>query len=909
MIGQTISHYRILGKLGTGGMGEVYLAEDERLGRKLAIKILLEQFSREHDRVRRFEQEARAASALNHPNIITIYEIGAVASEAGECQFIATELVEGETMRARLIASPARKIEIAEAIGVAIQCLNALQTAHNAGIIHRDIKPENIMLRPDGYVKILDFGLAKLTEHSSQDPAEGLRATLESLFQTQPGMVMGTVAYMSPEQARGQRVDGRSDIFSLGVTLYELVSGHRPFGGPTISDTIAELLLGEPKRLSQHLPDVTAEFESVVARMLAKDRDARYQSAQEALNDLRRAAAQFEPSSVFAAIAQFEPASDLSAQPRYERENEFGMTAAMDHSDCYATNIAMLSEFESPSQAGPESNTSWQVGPESYAPLQAGLESNSQSQVSFETNIIPITAQPDWGAAPQIEYSYSPVALVGPIRPRRSRLRRLFLPALAGLAILIAVALGSLFFTNRAAKIDSIAVLPFTVAGGGADADYLGEGIAETIINTLSQWPDLSVSSRNSVIRYKGGEADARAVGQELEVKAVLLGKIRRIGKELSINAELVDARTGRQIWGENFNLKTADLLAIQAKITRNITDKLQLRLGKDAESFYAGVGTSNPEAYDLYLKGLYFWNQGTRTAMAKADEYFEKAAAIDPSYALAVAGCAACHAAGSDGKKPQEGMEKARLVAGVALKTNDKLPDAHLTLAQVNFRYDWDFESAERQFKRAIQLNKKSAVAHHRYAEFLALLGRQQEALDELNKARRLDPRSLPINTTFGTLAYYSHDYQEAIRRLKKTLEIDDTFPLIHANLGLAYEQQGATEDAVLSFLRARSLTRANREKTSLLRKAFADDGRDAFWREYLSQLTRDSKERYVPQTAVAAIQVRLGQKDQALEALAKAVEEKDSGLVELKVEPVFEPLRSDSKFTELLRRVRLIN
>src|SRR5262245_42959873 len=570
MIGQTISHYRILGKLGAGGMGEVYLAEDERLGRKLAIKILLEQFSREHDRVRRFEQEARAASALNHPNIITIYEIGTVVSEAGECQFIATELVEGETMRARLIASPARKIEIAEAIGVAIQCLNALQTAHNAGIIHRDIKPENIMLRPDGYVKILDFGLAKLTEHSSQDPAEGLRATLESLFQTQPGMVMGTVCYMSPEQARGQRVDGRSDIFSLGVTLYELVSGHRPFGGPTISDTIAELLLSEPKRLSQHLPNVPAEFESFVARMLAKDRDARYQSAQEALNDLRRAAAQFEPSSDFAAIAQFEPASDLSAQPQYEpasdlnaqpqyepasdlsaqtqyeQENEFGVTAAMDHSDCYATSIWTLSEFDSPSQAGPESNTSWPVGPESYAPLQVGPESNSQSQASFETNIIPITGQPDWRPAPQIEYSYSPVALVGPIRPRRSRLRRLFLPTLAGLAILIAVALGSLFFTNRAAKIDSIAVLPFTITGGGADADYLGEGIAETIINTLSQWPDLSVSSRNSVIRYKGGEADARAVGQELEVKAVLLGKIRRIGKELSINAELVDSRTGR---------------------------------------------------------------------------------------------------------------------------------------------------------------------------------------------------------------------------------------------------------------------------------------------------------------------------------------------------------------------------
>jgi TolB-like protein/Tfp pilus assembly protein PilF len=442
--------------------------------------------------------------------------------------------------------------------------------------------------------------------------------------------------------------------------------------------------------------------------------------------------------------------------------------------------------------------------------------------------------------------------------------------------------------------------------GSGADADYLSEGIAETIINTLSRWPELSVSSRNSVIRYKGRDVDARAIGRELEVKAVLFGKIRRVGKDLTINAELVDASNGRQIWGDNFNLKTTDLLAVQDRITRNITDRLQLRLG-DAQSLFAGVGTSDSEAYDLFLKGRYFWNQGTREAMAKADEYFEKAAGKDPSYALAVAGCAACHAAGSDGKKPQESMEKAKKVATIALKTDDTLVDARLTLAQVNFRYDWDFESAERQFKRAIQLNPKNASARHSYAEFLALMGRHKEAADELNRARRLDPRSLQINTAFGTLAYYSRDYQEAIRQLKKTLEIDDAFPLVHTRLGLAYEQQGDIQDAVLSFLRASSLTPAGKEKTATLRKAFSGQGRDAFWREYLSQLTRESKERYIPQTAIAAVQTRLGRNDQALDTLAKAIEEKDVGLVELKVEPVFEPLRSNSKFSELLRRVGL--
>src|SRR5262249_55974627 len=278
-----------------------------------------------------------------------------------------------------------------------------------------------------------------------------------------------------------------------------------------------------------------------------------------------------------------------------------------------------------------------------------------------------------------------------------------------------------------------------------------------------------------SVIRYKGREVDARDVGRELEVKAALLGKIRRVGKDLTINAELVDTRNGRQIWGENFNFKTSGLLAVQDRITRNITDRLRLQLGEDARSILAGVGTSDSEAYDLFLKGRYFWKQGTREAMAKTDEDFEKAGGKKPSYALAVAGCAACHAAGSDGKKPRESMEKARKVATIALKTDDTMVDAHLTLAQVNFRYDWDFASAEREFKRAIQLDPKHPAAYHRYAEFLALLGRHREALNELNKARRLDPRSLPINTAFGTLAYYSHDYQEAVRQLKKTLEIDD--------------------------------------------------------------------------------------------------------------------------------------
>jgi tetratricopeptide (TPR) repeat protein len=408
------------------------------------------------------------------------------------------------------------------------------------------------------------------------------------------------------------------------------------------------------------------------------------------------------------------------------------------------------------------------------------------------------------------------------------------------------------------------------------------------------------------VIRYKGREVDARDIGRELEVKAALLGKIRRVGNSLTINAELVDTRNGRQIWGETFNLKTSDLLAVQDGITRSITNKLQLRLG-DAQTTTASAGTKDSEAYDLYLKGRYFWNQGTPEAMAKADGFFEAAATKDPAYALAAAGCAACHAAGSDGGTPQESMTKAKQVAMIALKADDSIVDAHLTLARVNLRYDWNFADAEREFKRAIELNPKHATARQRYAEFLALMGRRDEAMNELNQARRLDPRSVPISAAFGTLSYYSRDYRDAIEHLRRTLEIDKDFAQARSTLGLAYEQQGATQDAVLEFLRAKIAMREDSGKTSALKKAYAERGREAFWREYLSQLTGEAKERYVPQTAIAAAHVRLGEHNEAFDALEKAVAQKDGGLVELKVEPLFEPLRPNTKFKELLQRVGL--
>src|SRR5262245_17937326 len=623
MIGQTVFHYRVLSNLGSGGMGDVYLAEDERLGRLLALKILPERFTSDPERARRFEQEARAASSLNHPNIITIHDIGRAQTSDGDLYFIAAEYIEGETLRSRLNgAAPGDGIEMTEAIDIAIQCCGALQAAHGAGIIHRDIKPENIMLRPDGYAKILDFGLAKLIELENQETDGAPMTRTKSLFSTEPGMVVGTAAYMSPEQARGQRVDGRSDIFSLGATLYEMITGHRPFGGPTISDTIAAVLLTEPQRLSRRLPNVSAELESVVARMLVKERDSRYQSAEDALSDLKRARARCESIGV----------------------------DSMDHSACYETNFVEPSELETHSRGG--------------------REANRQSQDCFETNIIPITNQSAWQADRRTQRPDGWTSQGPQTTLRKPMLRRLFAPAVISLAALIAAALGWAHFANRASKINSVAVLPFTVTG--PDADYLSDGIAETITNTLSRLPELSVTSTNSVRGYKGRDVDARDLRRDLEVDAALLGKIRRAGKDLTINIELVETRNGRQLWGQSFDLKTSDLVAVQDRIIRGVADMLRPQSGEDSQSLLAGAGRAASEAYDLYLGGRSFWNLGTPEALAKADEYFERAASRDPSYVLAVGGWAACHAAGSDGKRPRESMEKARKVAAIALKTDD---------------------------------------------------------------------------------------------------------------------------------------------------------------------------------------------------------------------------------------------
>ncbi|MEP7270662.1 MAG: protein kinase [Acidobacteriota bacterium] len=829
---KNFSYYSLVRGIGSGGMGEVYLAEDSRLGRKVAIKILPADFTHDEDRVRRFAQEARSASALNHPNIITIHDIGEVDGQ----HYIATEFVEGDTLRQILARGP---VPLADALEIALQIASALGAAHTAGIVHRDIKPENVMRRPDGYVKILDFGLAKLTE-PDVDPDSSTRPLLE----TAPGIVMGTIAYMSPEQARGLRLDGRTDLFSMGVVLYEMVTGRRPFAGDTASDMLVSILDREPPSLGHFLESVPSELEGIVARLLAKDAEGRYQNASEVITDLKRIKARVDSGAQTSYLA---PREELSAAA-FDAPTA-AMTAAKLMPDVYATSIRRPAD---PTDETRAAGTGGDLGPPS------------------------------------------------------TRGRRQWLVGFIGLVVLFA---GGVFAYRQFGvddRIDSLAVLPFANETADKGSDYLCDGITEGLINSLSQLPELSVISRSSVFRLKGKEADVQSVGRDLGVKSVLFGRVKREGDELVINAELVDARTRRQIWGERFRHKAADLMTVQEEMISSIANRLRLRLSDDTKKTLATRPTNNPEAYQLYLRGRYYWNVGSPQALKQADEYFEKAAALDPKYSLALAGCASCHAFGSDYlEPPSESMPKAKQVALAALKQDENIADAHLVLARVSWMFDRDYPTAERKFRRAIELDADEPHAYEQYAQFLALMGRGNEALAAIDSARTLDPASAQIKQTTGMIYYYQHRYDEALDAFKQAIGLDPNLAASHEWAGIVYEQKAMKLEAIEEYLRARRIAVDRPDYLGELKGAYVKGGWQGFWRRELEFLQTRAVSSYVPATQLAEAYIRLDDSRQTLVWLGRAVEERDGKVVAVKVDPAYEKLHGDPRFQELVRRV----
>jgi eukaryotic-like serine/threonine-protein kinase len=789
MVGSTISHYRVLQKLGGGGMGVVYEAEDLKLHRRVALKFLPQDLSSDPTALYRFEREAQAASALNHSNICTIHDIDSANGQP----FIAMELLEGRTLKRTIEGKP---LESDVLLDISIQVADALDAAHSAGIIHRDINPANIFVTQRGQAKVLDFGLAKMAAAQS-----ALADALTAL--TGPGNVMGTLLYMSPEQVKGQELDARTDLFSLGVVLYEMSTGTRPFRGATSGSTYNAILNDAPVPPTRSNPAVPAELERIIGKCLEKDRKLRYQSSAELRADLKR----------------------------LKRDMESGRVGT----------IAAVATAVQP---------------------------------------------PPWWRAKW--------ALAG---------------GGAALAALLAVTIWFTLFRGRNEAIDSVAVLPFVNASTDPDAEYLSEGITETLIGQLSQIPRLKVMARSTVFRYKDSHNDPQQVGRDLNVRAVLTGRVSQHGETLTISMELMNVRDGSELWGEQYNRKLADILAVQEDIAREVTGKLRLRLEAEEKKRLTRHVTENTEAYQLYLRGRYHWNKRTPDGIQKAIEYFQEAITKDPSYALAYAGLADCYQVPVNPLPPRQKIPRARAAAMKALELDDTLVEAHTTLARVLYAYDWDWSGAEKEFKRAIELNSRYAPAHQWYGSYLGATGRFLEANAEEKRAKELEPLS-PIMDFEAALAFYhSRNYDQAIDQFQKTLELDPNFLPPHNFLPAAYEQKGMFEEAIAGFQRAITVQHGAGADNALagLAHTYAVSGRKTEARKLLAELQRLSEQRYVPATSVALVYTGLGEKDKAFTWLDKAVEEHSFTLAYVKMEPRFDPLRSDPRFADLLHRINL--
>src|SRR6266403_1404463 len=623
MIGRTISHYRVVEKLGGGGMGIVYKAEDIRLGRFVCLKFLPEKLSKDHPAVERFQREARAASSLNHPHICTIYDV----DEYEEQSFIVMEFLEGQTLKHRIEGRPLHIEQVPE---YGHQMADALEAAHAKAIIHRDIKPANIFLTERGQIKLLDFGLAKLLPErkgigSLTHAGAVFNNTTQDAHLTSPGVSMGTVAYMSPEQVRGQELDERTDLFSLGLVLYEMSTGQRAFSGNTsgvIFDAILNRAPIPPVRLN---PAIPIQLEQIIAKALEKDRELRYRSASDMRTDLQR----------------------------------------------------------------------------------LKRDTDSASAMSLSTG----------QTSRQLLRRHWPHFVWGGV--------------LAVLLLLFGLNVGNfrdlVLGVDSQSRIESIAVLPFANLSNDSKAEYLSDGITESLINSLSQLPNLAVVSRNTVFRYKGQPADPQKVGKELHVRAILTGRLIQSGDELMISVNLEDVQNGRQLWGEQYNRKLSNLVSVQQEIAGDIYTRLRPRLAGEEKKLLAKRPTENVEAYQLYLQGLFYWNKWTQADFKRAAEFFTQAAQKDPRYALSYAGLADAYSMLGDAGylPPSEAWPKTKAAAMQALDIDDTLPEAHASLGLVKEHFEWDWTGAEREFRRAIELNPNSATAHHWYGDFLANMGR----------------------------------------------------------------------------------------------------------------------------------------------------------------------------------------
>jgi eukaryotic-like serine/threonine-protein kinase len=782
MIGQTISHYRILEQIGSGGMGVVYKAQDTRLDRVLALKFLPEKMAQDPQALERFRREARAASALNHPGICTIYDIGEQDGHA----FIAMEFIDGETLRSRIGGKP---LPLDAILNFGIQIADALDAAHAEGIIHRDIKPANIFITKRGQAKVLDFGLAKLISKgvaSGEADSGGGSSASTSIV----GIISGTPSYMSPEQIRGDDLDPRSDIFSLGLVLYEMATGRQAFGGLAGGAVIEAVLTRPPAPVRSINADIPPRLEEIINEALRKDRGERYQNAAEIRADLEQ----------------------------IRRESDSGRTAVADDPNLSSTG-------------------------------RRRARSSSTTQT-------------------------------GMARPERV-----------------------------SKVITSLAVLPFENTSRDPEYEYLSDGIAGSLINSLASVPKLRVMAQSTVFRYKGREIDPLAVGRDLNVRAVVTGRMIQSGGSLRIGAELVDVATGSQLWGAQYDRKPGDIFVIQDEISNEISGKLRLQLTRPEKKKLNRRHTEDPEAYRLYLQGRHHWNRWTEEGFYKAIEYFQQAVEKDPRYALAYTGVAESYVLlGWNSYLPaKEAFPKAKVAAVTAIEFDQELGEAHSPLAAVHWLFDWNWQEARTRFQRSLELNPCYPTGNHWHAEFVMTMGRQIEAIALMKQSRELDPLSLIINDAIGWANYMARRYDEALEQLLRTVELDPNYPVTYWILGLVYRKTGRYDQAIKEGEKGVNLSGGSPLLRAALAQTYAEAGKSGAARQVLDELTALAKQKYVAPHFFAGIHIALGENDRAIECLEKSFEEHCHWLIYLYMDPSMDGLRDDPRFQDLLRRVGL--